>query len=309
MSELVVPAWAWGLLAGVMLLMIAIDLFAHRGDRIDSPRRAALWSVVWIAAAVGFGLGVAAWFGAEAAEQFFAAYLLEKTLSVDNLFLFVMVFGALGIAPAEQRRVLTWGILGALVMRGVFIALGAAMLHRWHEITYVFGAILVVTAVKMLRASDGTPSRLLVWLERYLPWTRDQVGHHFVVRRGGRWLATPLLLALLAIELTDVVFALDSIPAAFAVSDEPFVIYSSNVFAVLGLRALYVVLLGAIARLRYLKYGLSAVISFAGAKLLAAPWFVIPPIVSVAVIGLVIGVAAVASVRVSRRERVLAALR
>ena len=303
MSDLVVPAWAWGLLAGVMLLLIAIDLFAHRGDRLDSRRRALVWSVVWIAAAAGFGLFVAAWFGAAAAEQYFAAYLIEKSLSVDNLFLFVAVFGALGIPFAEQRRVLTWGILGALVMRGAFIGLGAAMLQRWHGITYVFGAILLITALKMLRDGDGTSSRLLIGLERHRPWTLERSGHHFVVRRGGRWLATPLLLALLAIELTDVVFALDSIPAAFAVSDEPFVIYSSNVFAVLGLRALYVVLLGTIAELRYLKYGLSAVIAFAGAKMLAAPWLTITPLVSVGVIALMISAAAAASVYASHRER------
>jgi tellurite resistance protein TerC len=303
MPDLVVPAWAWGLLAGVMVLLISVDLFAHRGDRLDSRPRALVWTLVWIAAAVGFGGFVAAYFGAEVAEQYFAAYLLEKSLSVDNLFLFVVVFAALGIPQAEQRRVLTWGIIGALVTRGLFIALGAVALHRWHELTYVFGAILVITAVKLLRESDGAPPRLLPWLERHLPWTSERAGHHFVVRRAGRWLATPLLMALLAIELTDVVFALDSIPAAFAVSEEPFVVYSSNVFAVLGLRALYVVLVGAIADLRYLRYGLSAVIAFAGAKLLAAPWIVISPIVSVGVISLVIGTAVVASLVARRRER------
>jgi tellurite resistance protein TerC len=286
-----------------MLLLIAIDLFAHRGDRVDSRRRALVWTVVWIAAAVVFGAVVAMWFGADAAEQYFAAYLLEKSLSVDNLFVFVVVFGALDIPVSEQRRVLTWGILGALATRAVFIAAGAAILHRWHEITYVFGAILVITALKLLRGGEGGSSRLLGWLERHLPWTRERTGHHFVVRRSGRWLATPLLLALLAIELTDVMFALDSIPAAFAVSDEPFVIYSSNVFAVLGLRALYAVLLGALADLRYLKYGLSAVLAFAGAKMLAAPWVKISPMVSVAVIALVIGIAAGASLWVARRER------
>ena len=141
-------AWqAWGLLAGVMLLLIAIDLVAHRGDRVDSRRRALVWPVVWIAAAVVFGAVVAMWFGADAAEQYFAAYLLEKSLSVDNLFVFVVVFGALDIPVSEQRRVLTWGIVGALVTRGVFIAAGAAILHRWHEVTYVFGAILVITAL------------------------------------------------------------------------------------------------------------------------------------------------------------------
>lgn len=307
MSELVVPAWAWGLLAGLMLITISIDLFAHRGDRVDSKRAALVWSVVWIAVAVAFGVFVGLRFGADAAEQYYAAYLLEKSLSVDNLFLFVVVFGALGIPQSEQRRVLTWGIIGALVTRGLFIAIGSAMLQRWHEITYVFGAILIVTAIKLLRSGNEGESKLLGWLERFLPWTRERQGHSFFVRRNGRWLGTPLLVALIAIELSDVVFALDSIPAAFAVSEEPFVIYSSNVFAVLGLRALYVVLLGAIAQLRYLKYGLSAVIAFAGAKMLAAPWFHISPLMSVAVITLVIGGAAVASVLASRRERSAAA--
>ena len=308
MPELVVPSWAWALLAVVMIVLIAIDLFGHRGDRIDSRRGALAWSAVWIAAAVAFGGFVAVSFGAEAAEQYFAAYLLEKSLSVDNLFLFLVVFGALGIPATEQRRVLTWGIIGALVTRALFIALGAALLQRWHEVTYVFGAILLVTAIKMLRSGDGSSDRLLGWLERYLPWTRERSGHRFVVKSGGRWLATPLLVALLAIELTDVMFALDSIPAAFAVSEEPFVVYSSNVFAVLGLRALYVVLLGALVQLRYLKYGLSAVIAFAGAKMLAAPWVTISPLMSVGVIAVVIGAAVIASVIATRRDRTQSAL-
>jgi tellurite resistance protein TerC len=307
MSDLVVPVWAWALLAGVMVVLVSIDLFAHRGDRADSRGRAVVWSIVWIAAAVIFGGFVGVRFGADAAEQYFAAYLLEKSLSVDNLFLFVVIFGALGIAREEQRRVLTWGIIGALVTRGVFIALGAAVLERWHEVTYVFGAILLITAIKMLRSSGDEGSKLLPWLERKLPWTKDHAGHHFVVKQGGRWLATPLLIALLAIELTDVVFALDSIPAAFAVSEQPFIVYSSNVFAVLGLRALYVVLVGAIAELRYLKYGLAAVIAFAGIKMLIAPWLKISPLASVAVIALVITAAVVASVMASRRERARAA--
>src|ERR1041384_7902046 len=263
MSELVVPAWAWCLLAVVMLLLTPLDLDAHRGDRIDSRGRALAWSVVWVAAAVVFGGFVAIWFGADAAEQYFAAYLLEKSLSIDNLFVFVVIFGALEIPTSEQRRVLTWGIIGALVTRAAFIAAGAA--------------ILLITAVKMLRSGEGGSERLLGWLERYLPWTRERSGHHFVVKSGGRWVAAAPLVARIAIELTDVMFALDSIPAAFAVSEEPFVVYSSNVFAVLGLRALYVVLLGALSQLRYLKYGLSAVIAFAGAKLLAAPWVSIGP--------------------------------
>ena len=303
MSQLVVPAWAWGLLAGLMVILIAIDLIAHRGDRVDSRRSALVWSMGWIAAAVVFGGFVAVYFGSSAAEQYFAAYLLEKSLSVDNLFLFVVIFGALGIPRDEQRRVLTWGIIGALVTRALFIALGSAVLHRWHEVTYVFGAILVFTAFKMLRKNDGESSKLLQWLEKHLPWTREREGHHFVVKRGGRWLATPLLLALIAIELTDVVFALDSIPAAFAVSEEPFVVYSSNVFAVLGLRALYVVLVGALSDLKYLHYGLAAVLAFAGGKMLAASWVKITPLVSVGLIAVMIGASVVASVVASRRDR------
>jgi tellurite resistance protein TerC len=307
MSNLVVPAWAWALLAGLMLVMISIDLFAHRGDQVDSRRRALGWSLVWIAAAIGFGVFVVAQFGAPAGEQYFAAYLLEKSLSVDNLFLFLVIFSALGIPSHEQRRVLTWGILGALVTRGLFIAIGAAVLVRWHEVTYVFGAILVITALKMLRDSDDKPSRLLPWLERHLPWTRERAGHAFVVRRAGRWVATPLMVALIAIELADVVFALDSIPAAFAVTEEPYIVYSANVFAVLGLRALYVVLVGAIAKLRYLRYGLAAVLAFAGAKMLVAQWIKLTPIVSVAAIAAMIGGAVIASLVATRRERSLAA--
>ena len=303
MSNLVVPAWAWALLAGLMLLMISIDLFAHRGDQLDSRRRALVWSMIWIAAAIGFGAFVAAYFGAGAAEEYFAAYLLEKSLSVDNLFLFLVIFTALGIPSGEQRRVLTWGILGALVTRALFIALGAAVLQRWHEVTYLFGAILVVTALKMLRESDDKPNRLLPWLERHLPWTSERAGHAFVVRRAGRWVATPLLVALIAIELADVVFALDSIPAAFAVTEEPYVIYSANVFAVLGLRALYVVLVGALAKLRYLRFGLAGVLAFAGAKMLASSWIVITPFVSVALIAAMIGGAVVASLVATRRDR------
>ena len=303
MSALVVPVWAWVLLAGLMICLIAVDLLAHRGDHVDSRGRAIAWSVGWVLVAVVFGGFVGVYFGASAAEQYFGAYLLEKSLSVDNLFLFVVIFGALGIPRDEQRRVLTWGIVGALVTRAVFIGLGAAVLHRWHEITYVFGGILVITAIKMLRSGGDESSKLLPWLERRLPWTRERAGHHFVVKRDGRWLATPLLVALIAIEATDVLFAIDSIPAAFAVSEEPFIVYSSNVFAVLGLRALYVVLVGALGELRYLKYGLAAVLAFAGLKMLVAPWLQISPIASVGVIAIVIAVAVIASVVAARRER------
>ena len=304
MSAIDVPSWAWALLGTLLLVCITIDLLAHRGEGEDTRRSAIIWSIIWIAVALGFNAFVAVQFGRSAGEQFLAAYLLEKSLSVDNLFLFLVIFGELRIPRTEQRRVLTLGILGALATRCLFIVLGAAAIARWHEITYVFGALLVVTALKLLRTPDesGEPPKALLWLERHLPWTRELHGHKFFARVKGRLVATPLLIALIAIELTDVVFAIDSIPAAFAVSNDTFILYSSNVFAVLGLRALYVVLANALHGLRYLRFGLSAVLAFAGIKMLIASWMKFPPIVSVAVIASCIAIAIGASVMAARRE-------
>jgi tellurite resistance protein TerC len=245
-------------------------------------RRSLAWSLGWIAAACAFG-GVVTWhLGAASGEEFFAAYLLEKSLSVDNLFVFVAVFGALAIPPAQQRRVLMWGILGAVVARGAFIAAGAAVLARWHEVTYVFGALLIVTAAKMLRP----------------PKPRDEVPHLAWLRRRLR--LPPWLLALVAIELADLVFAVDSVPAAFSVTDDPLIVYSSNIFAMLGLRSLYTVLATALVRLRHLHLGLSAVLAFAGAKMLAAPWVHVAPLASVAVVAGCLAAAVAASLAVKR---------
>ena len=290
------PLWAWGLLVVAILAMIATDALAHRGDRVDSPKRALAWSGVWIAVAVAFGVFVALRFGRGAGEAYFAAYLVEKSLSVDNLFLFLAIFAALDIPRSEQRRVLTWGILGALVTRGLFIAIGSVVIARWHAVTYGLGVLLVVTAIKMFRGTESkASSRFLGWLERHLPWTRERHGHKFVVRAGGRWLATPLLLALFAIEGIDLVLALDSVPAAFAITNDPFIIYSSNVFAVLGLRALYIVLASALVRIRYLNYGLSVVIAFTGAKMLLSSWVTISAGWSVAIVAACLVVTVVAS--------------
>jgi len=306
MSSVLVPAWAWALLAGLLLVCLVIDLVAHRGDHVDSRRRALLWSLGWIGVAVGFGVFVTLKFGGEAGEQWFAAYLLEKSLSIDNLFLFVVVFGALAIPRTEQRRVLTWGILGALGTRMLFIVTGAAALERWHWITYVFGAILVITAFKLAREPAGAHAekpKSLTWISRWLPSTPQLHGHHFFTRMNGRRVATPLLVALIAIELADIMFALDSIPAAFAVSEDRFILYSSNLFAILGLRALYLVLEDALQKLRYLKVGLVGVLGFAGVKLLVAPWLHVPPLASVAVIVAVIGAVVVASLGANARDR------
>ncbi len=305
MSSLVVPAWAWALLATIVVFSIALDLFAHRGDRIDSKRRALVWTLVWVAVSLVFCGWIAVHFGATAGEEFLAAYLLEKSLSVDNLFVFLLVFGSLKIPAAEQRRVLTWGIFGAIASRGLLIFVGAAAIERWHALTYVFGVILVIAALKLLRTpkTEGDEDNaVLRWLEKHVRWTRTLHGHQFFTRENGRRVATPLLLALIAIELTDVVFAIDSVPAAFAVSEEPFIIYSSNLLAILGLRALYVVLAGALADLRYLRFGLAAVLAFAGGKLLATPWWKVPPLPSVGVIAACIAISVIYSIRANRRD-------
>jgi tellurite resistance protein TerC len=300
MSSIDVPVWAWALLGGLLAVSITVDLIAHRGDHADSRRSAIMWTLAWIALSIGFGVFIAIEFGHEAAEQFAAAYLLEKSLSLDNLFLFIVIFAQLGIPRTEQRRVLTFGILGALATRLIFIMIGAAALHRWHELTYVLGAILVLTSFKLLRHDDSEtnePPRILLWLERHLPWTRKLHGHKFFAKEGGRMVATPLLIALITIELADVMFAIDSVPAAFAVSDDTFIVYSSNVLAVLGLRALYIVLVDALKGMRYLHYGLAAIVGFAGIKMLAASWVKIPPLLSVLVIASMMGIAVVASLK------------
>jgi len=302
MSSIDVPIWAWALLGVLLVISIAVDLIAHRGDHEDSRRSAILWTVAWIGIAAGFGVFIAVQFGAVAAEQFAAAYLLEKSLSLDNLFLFIVIFGALGIPRTEQRRVLTFGIIGALATRLVFILLGAAALHRWHELTYVLGALLVVTSFKLLRheGPNAKPPPILLWLERHLPWTRTLHGHAFLAKEKGRTVATPLLIALITIEIADVIFAVDSVPAAFAISDDTFIVYSSNVLAVLGLRALYIVLANALQGLRYLHFGLAAIVGFAGIKMLIASWVKIPPLMSVGMIAGMMAIAVIASLRANR---------
>lgn len=228
-------------------------------------KQALAWSALWIALAVFFGIGLAVVRGNEIAGEFAAAYLLEKTLSIDNVFMFFVVFAALAIPTAEQAKILRWGIGGALVMRLGFILAGAELITRWHSITYVFGAILVLLALGMLRKqSEGaSPPRLLGWLK-------------------GRM--RPALAALVTIELVDLMFAIDSVPAGFSVTEDWTVLFAANAFAILGLRSLYVVLVAGLKRIRYLHYGLAGILGFAGAKLLAAPWISISPLASVAII-------------------------
>jgi tellurite resistance protein TerC len=301
-----VPFWAWVLFGAVVAVSLVADLVAHRGGKSVSRAHALAWTVAWITVAMSFAAWVAVQFGAGIAMDFVTAYLIEKSLSVDNLFLFVVLFARLGIPPAEQHRVLFWGILGALVSRAVFIGFGTALLARWHEAVYVLGVFLVYTGVKTALTREGKRGggRALAFLQRHLPVTPRLHGHRFLVSENGRTLATPLLLALIAIEATDILFALDSVPAVFAVSTEPFIVYSSNVFAILGMRALYLVLASLLNDLKYLHYGLGAILAFAGAKMLTSSVLHLPHWVSLLFIVTVLFAAIVPSV-VRRRAKAL----
>ena len=309
------PALWMGFVALVVALL-AIDLGVfHRKDREISAREALSWTAVWILLALAFD-GLLWWrAGATTALDFLTAYLVEKSLSIDNLFVFVLVFGTLRIPPRLQHRVLFWGILGALVLRGAMILAGTALLTRFGWLVQVFGAFLLVAGARLLLQRESVPAPLersvaFRAFRRVVPITHRLDGHRFVTRDLGRWAATPLLLALFLVESSDIVFALDSVPAALGVTLDPFVVFTSNVFAILGLRSLYFAVARLLGRFEYLKIGLALVLGFIGAKMLAAPVVHVPPAVSLAIVLALLGGAVVASlVRSSRRTRAAAAER
>ncbi len=283
-----------------VLAMLALDLGVfHRKAHVVSLKEAMIWSVVWIALALLFNLGVYVWRGPESALEFFTGYLIEKSLSVDNIFVFVLIFSAFSVPAAFQHRVLFWGVLGALLMRGTLILAGSALLKEFHWIIYVFGAFLILTGIKLAiqRHAQQHPENnpLVKLVRRVLPMMSAYEGERFFVRRTGRWLATPLLLVLLSVEFTDLIFAADSIPAIFAVTQDPFIVYTSNVFAILGLRSLYFVLAGVVDKFYYLKLGLSAILVFVGVKMVLADVYKIPVALSLLVIAGVLAIAVVAS--------------
>jgi tellurite resistance protein TerC len=290
-----VPLWAWAAFVAFVVAMLALDLFVlHRRAHEVSLTEAGAWSAVWVALGLGFGGLLWAWDGGDTAQAYLAGYLIEKSLSLDNVFVFTVIFAMFAIPLRYQHRVLMAGIIGALGLRAAFIAGGAALLHSFHAVVYVFGALLLWTAIRMLR-SDGhlQPGRGLPRvIQRILPTTSQLHGQRFLVREGGRWLATPLLAALIVVEAADVIFAVDSIPAIFAVTTDTFVVFTSNVFALLGLRALYFLLAGAVGRLRYLRPALSIILAAAAAKLLLSDVYTIPVWVSPAFIVSVLAVAA-----------------
>lgn len=283
-----------------VLLMLALDLGVfHRKAHEVRVREALIWTGVWISLALVFNAGVYFWFGPERALEFLAGYLIEKALSVDNIFVFIIVFSVFAVPAKLQHRVLFWGILGALVMRAFFIVVGAALLHRFHWVSYLFGGFLVFTGVKLLvqRAGELHPERNPVFrlFRRFIPSVDHYRGGRFTVVEAGKRYATPLLLVLLLIEATDLVFAVDSIPAIFAITTDPFIVFTSNIFAILGLRALYFALAGMMGKFHYLKVGLSLVLVFVGAKMLLAGVYKIPIWGSLAVIVVVLGGAVGAS--------------
>ena len=300
-----VPIWAWAATIAVIVSMLLFDLLVfHRNAHEVTMREAGVTSAVWITLGLDFA-GVVTWaWGATAGGEYLAGYLIEKSLSVDNIFVFALLFSYFAVPKENQHRVLFWGVLGALIFRAIFIVAGAALLESFSWTIYVFGAFLVFTGVKMARHDGGEvhPDRnpVLKALRRFLPLTPEYHGQRFFVKDGLKRFATPMLAVLVAIETTDILFAVDSIPAIFAVTDEPFLVFTSNAFAILGLRALYFLLAGMMNRFVYLKLGLAAVLVFVGAKMLVSNVYHLPVWASLLVIASVLAASVIASLRATR---------
>ena len=300
--------WMWVAFNVFVLLMLAVDLgVVHRRSHEVTLKEALVWSGIWIALALLFALGVHSWYGPQPALEFLTGYLIEKSLSVDNIFVFVLIFSYFQVPARYQHKVLFWGILGALVMRAIFIFAGIALLQRLHWILYVFGALLILTGIKMAMEKDKEihPDKnpVLKLFRRLVPVTEDYHADHFFVKQGGQYAATPLFIVLLVVETTDVIFAVDSIPAILGITMDPFIVYTSNVFAILGLRALYFALAGVVRLFYYLHYGLSAILVFVGAKMLLADVYKLPVAVALGVIVGILLIAVIASlIRPQQRD-------
>jgi tellurite resistance protein TerC len=296
------PALLGWLAFGVLVVgVLALDLgVGQRADRAMPVREALRWSVLWIAVAVLFGVGINARLGGAKALEFFTGYVVELSLSADNIFVFLMLFTYFRVPDPYRHKVLLWGILGALVMRGVFIAAGVTLIQRFHMVFYVFGALLIASGVKMAfeRGVEIHPERnpVLRLARRLLPVTKAYAGDRFFTFEGGRRYATPLFIVLLVVETTDLVFAIDSIPAVLAITQDPFIVYTSNIFAVLGLRAMFFALAGVVGMFRYLSVGLSAILILIGAKMLLTDVVVVPTAVSLAAVAAILAMSIVASI-------------
>lgn len=287
--------WPWVIFNAFVLLMLAIDLgIFNRKEKTVSLKEAITWSAVWVTLAIVFNAWIYFNMGEKPALEFLTGYLIEKSLSVDNIFVFVLLFSFFKVPPQYRHRVLFWGVIGALVMRAIFIAVGAVLIAKFHWIIYLFGVFLIFTGYKMFKKSvdDMSPQQnpLVNWFIRRGKVTSEFHGRKFFIHENGKKLATPLFLCLLSIEFTDLIFAVDSIPAIFAITSNPFIVYTSNVFAILGLRSLYFALEGVISRFPYLRYGLAIILIFIGCKMLLVDVYKIPVVLSLCIIAIVLTV-------------------
>ena len=311
------PIWLWVGFNLFVLAMLALDLGVfHRKSHAVSGKEALTWSLVWIALSLAFNTVIyffwdrmmpsSSYTNGEAALAFLTGYLIEKSLSVDNIFVFILIFSFFGVPAAYQHRVLFWGILGALLMRGILIAVGAALLEQFHWIIYIFGAFLIFTDIRMALQHDENvePDKnpVVRFFRRFMPVTENFEEDKFFIRRAGKLFATPLFLILLVVESTDLIFAVDSIPAIFAVTRDPFIVYTSNVFAILGLRALYFLLANVMDKFQYLKYGLAAVLTFVGIKMVIVDFYKIPVGISLLVVAGILTISILASLWKARNS-------
>jgi tellurite resistance protein TerC len=292
--------WLWVAFNATIFGLLALDLGVfHRKAHAVTVREAAAWTVTWVSLAMLFNAGIFAFAGGEPGVAFLTGYLIELSLSVDNIFVFVLLFTYFAVPPAYQHRVLFWGIVGVIVMRGALIAAGSVLIHQLHWVIYIFGVILIFSAWRMATSGAGhqdpSTNPAVRLIRRFFPVTETFEGQRFFVRRNGVLMATPLLVVLGAVETTDLVFAIDSIPAIFAITDDPFLVYSSNLCAVMGLRSMYFLLAGVVGRFHYLQLGLSVVLAFVGTKMLLSEVYKIPVEASLVVIASVISIAIAAS--------------
>ncbi len=295
-----VSIWAWVALLVIVLVMLAIDLFMHKSAHVIAVKEAAIWSGIWVGVSVIVGIIIWFYYGSEFGLQFFTGYVIEKSLSVDNVFVWALIFSFFAVPPRYQHRVLFYGVLGALVFRAIFIAAGAVMIASASWVLYIFGAFLVFTGIKMLLQRDEhfdvSESKTLKVFRKFVKSTDEFDGQKFFTRRNGVLLATPLLAVLVVVEVTDIIFAVDSIPAIFAVTQEPFLVFSSNALAILGLRAMYFLLADLIHRFIYLKLGLSFVLIWVGVKMIVGhAFFDIPTVISLGVVIALIAGSVIAS--------------
>ncbi len=308
--DLDVSAIHWIVALGLIAALLAIDLILHRGEHEPTFKRALTESAAWVACGLLFGVAVLTVFGGQAFGEYMSGYVIEKSLSVDNVFVWAIIFSTFAIPLRYQHRVLFWGIFGALALRAVFIFAGISLIERFWWLLVAFGLLLIYSGIKVVRHRDDEGQhghdRAVKLVGRIMPVRKELAGQKFILKEAGKWVATPLLAALIVVEITDVIFAVDSVPAILAVSREPFIVFTSNAFAILGLRAMYFLLGGAREKFHYLSHALGAILIFVGIKMTVSRWYHMPTLASLAVIVLILVLAIVFSIRKAKQEAALA---